>query len=282
MTPVGNQQQRIVVGVDGSDLARAAAAYAVHLAEETSDAKIVLAHAYEPLATNSTDPAVERLRDETEKQAWALVNGIADDLRATTDVPISTVISADRPGPFLNAQAAEATMMVVGQDAAGLFERLAFGRVAAHLAATARCPVVIVPAPWHRQQFGYHPVVVAVSGEDLSPLPLARAFEEAAHTKTSVLALHAVPYFATSAEAAQHEGELAEIVAAAEATHPDVVAETLIVRGSPEEHLIRQSVNACAVVVGRPHHGGPSAWMRSVAHAVIKRTRCPLIIVPTA
>ena len=72
------------------------------------------------------------------------------------------------------------------------------------------------------------------------------------------------------------------IVTAARQAHPDVEITSLVVRGAPEEHLVRLSINACATVVGRTHQGGPTAWTRSVAHAVMKRTHCPLIIVPTA
>lgn len=272
--------KRIVVGVDRSEEARAAARYAAHLAEG-SGLEILLAHAYEGWPEGTGDHAIEEFRKGSEESAQRLVDRVAAELRETTSATVETMIAAERPTRLLGRLAEQARLVVVGQDTAGLFERLAFGAVATHLAAHAPCPVVIVPAGWHPRHSGYHPVVVALSGEDLAPDTMAVAFEEAERSGTSVLALHAAPYFASPEELSERERDLGEIVAEAQRRRPTVPVQTLVVRGAPDEHLVRQSVNASAAVVGRPHGQGLTTWMRSVAHAVVKRTRCPLIIVPT-
>ncbi|HET9647272.1 MAG TPA: universal stress protein [Microlunatus sp.] len=273
-------RRRILVGVDDSPEARAAAAYAADVAAHVTGSELLLAHAYETWPEGTNDPAVDQLRARTHDEAAELVEKIAEELRETSRVPITTVISTERPGPMLGRLAQESRMVVVGQDTAGLLDRLAFGSVAAHLAATAPCPVAVVPAPWHRKQFGFHPVVVAVSGEGMSPATLAAAFDEAEHTGTEVLALHAMPYFASAEEAERHQRDLTEIVTAAQRHHPGINVQTMLVRGAPDEHLVKQSVNACAAFVGRPERTGLTSWLRSVAHAVVKRTHCPLIVVP--
>lgn len=282
MTPVRSAYRTILVGVDDSDETRAAVAYAAQLAQETPRAEILLAHAYEQWPAGTHDPTIDRFHDEADAKARAVVDGLADELATLTEAPVRTVVSGGRPGRFLTTLAAEASVVVVGQDTAGLMDRLAFGSVAAHLAANAPCPVVVVPAPWHRKQFGHHPVVVAVSGEDLSPASVEMAMELAEHAQTDVLALHAVPYFVTDDEAEQHERDLTEIVDDARRRRPGTVVTTMIVRGSPDEQVLKQSVNAYATVVGRTQRSGPTAWLRSVAHSLIKRTHCPLIIVPAA
>lgn len=273
--------RRILVGVDDSEETRAAVAYVGNLAQQTPVVEIVLAHAYEQWPAGTGDPTIDRLREETETRAQALVDGLADELRQLTGTPVRTVVGAERPGRFLGVLAFEADLIVVGQDTATLIDRLTIGSVAAHLAATAPCPVVIVPAPWQRKPFGPHPVVVALSGEDPAPAALVNALELASAAHAGVLALHAIPYFASTDEAEQHERELNDIVEATVGEHPGVEVTTMIVRGNPDQHLVHQSVNAQAVVVGRTRQGGPTAWMRSVAHSVIRRTHCPLIIVPT-
>lgn len=275
-----NLARRVLVGVDDSDEARGAVAYAGSLAERSRVAEIVLAHAYELWPKGTGDPTVDRLGLESQNRAQALVDDLASDLRDLTATPVRTVLSGERPGRLLGVMAAEADLVVVGQDTASLMDRLTLGSIAAHLAATAPCPVVIVPASWQRKPFGHHPVVVALSGEDPAPAALDGALEAAAAAHTGVLALHAIPYLATAEEAEQSERELRAIVDVATGEHPEIEITTVIVRGSPNELLIRQSGSAAAVVVGRTHQGGPTAWMRSVAHALAKRTHCPLIVVP--
>ncbi len=276
------ESPRILVGVDDSAESRAAVTYVTELAQHTPITEIVLAHAYEGWPTGTHDPTVDRLHAEAVERARGLVDDLAARIRAATTVPVRTVLSTERPARMLGVMSDEADLVVVGQDTAGLIERMTLGSIAARLASSAHCPVVVVPAPWHARQFGRPPVVVAVSGDDTSPAPLAEAIAEARRSRTGVLALHAIPYFADADEVAEHESDLDTIVTAARQAHPDVEITSLVVRGAPEEHLVRLSINACATVVGRTHQGGPTAWTRSVAHAVMKRTHCPLIIVPTA
>jgi nucleotide-binding universal stress UspA family protein len=95
-----------------------------------------------------------------------------------------------------------------------------------------------------------------------------------------VLVLHVVRDSTPSAEVEHHQRTLATIVAAAQQAEPEVTIATRIVHGNPDDHLVQESVNAAAAVVGRPRGHGATGWLRSVAHAVAKRTHCPLIIVP--
>ena len=270
----------IVVGIDDSEEAQAAARYAVHLAQGF-EGEILLAHAYEPWPVEVADYVEDESQLSTEQSAKRLVDRVAAELHTASAVPIRTAVGGERPGPFLARLANEARLVVVGQDTARLLERLSFGSVAAHLAGVAPCPVVIVPAGWHPRPFGYHPVVVALSGEEPAPRAMAMAFDEAERSGTGVLALHAVPYFSSAEDLAQHERELSETVRAASRQRPGVDVQTLVLRGAPDEHLVRQSVNATAAVVGRSHRQGVTPWMRSVAHSVVKRAHCPLFVVPT-
>ena len=268
----------ILVGVDGSPEARAAAAYAAQRAAGTSGGALLLAHAYWT-PSNPLDVAGTGMIGQLQRTAKELVDGLAAELRQTCSVPVETVVEAAKPVPFLGRLAGGASTVVVGQDAATLFDRVTFGSVAGHLAATAPCPVVIVPAAWHPSSLAEHPVV-ALIGDHPVQATLSTAIAEAEQIGTSVLALHVVPKAAPPAEVERQQRDLAVLVAAAHPAEHGVTVETRIVAGHPDDLLVQESVSAAAVVVGRPHRHGVTDWMRSVAHAVMKRTHCPLIIVP--
>jgi nucleotide-binding universal stress UspA family protein len=268
----------ILVGVDGSPEARAAAAYAALRAAGTSGVVVLLAHAYWT-PSNPFDIAGAGMIGQLQRKATELVHGLAAELRLTCSVPVETVVEAAKPVPFLGRLAGGASTVVVGQDAATLFDRVRFGSVAGHVAATAPCPVVIVPAAWHPSSLAKHPVV-ALTGDCPAHATLSTAIAEAKQAGTSVLALCVVPKAAPPDEVARQQRDLAVLVAAAHPAEHGVTVETRIIAGHPDELLVQESVSAAAVIVGRPRQHGVTDWMRSVAHAVMRRTHCPLIIVP--
>ena len=268
----------IVVGVDDSPEARAAAAYAAELAADTPARTLLLAHAYRA-PTGFLDVAGRGMIGELERAARKLVDELAAELRQTSSATIETVLDAGKPVPLLSSLATSASRVVVGQDTATLFDRMTFGSVAGHLAANVPCPVAIVPASWHPSSLGEHPVV-ALSGDHPVQATLSTAIAEAKHIGTSVLVLHTIRESTSSAEAEQHQLNLTSLVEAAQAADGAVTIETRIVRGQPDDFLVQESINAATAVVGRSHRHGVVGWMRSVAHAVAKRTHCPLIIVP--
>jgi len=268
----------ILVGVDGSPEARAAAAYAAQLAAGRSGGALLLAHAYW-IPSDPFDVAGASMIGQLQRTAKELVDGLAAELRQTCAVPVETVVEAAEPVPFLGLLARDASTVVVGQDAATLFDRVTFGSVAGHLAATAPCPVVIVPAAWRPSLHAEHPIV-ALTGDHPVQATVSTAIAEAEQGGTSVLLLHVVPKAAPPAEVERQQRDLAVLVAAAHPAEHGVTVETRVVPGHPDAILVHESVSAAAVVVGRPHRHGLTGWMRSVAHAAMKRTQCPLIIVP--
>jgi nucleotide-binding universal stress UspA family protein len=269
----------ILVGVDGSPESRAAVRYAVHVAEQTGG-EILLAHAYDPWPTESFDPTVDEFRRRSEEDARQVLETSAEPY-TSQQVTIRTLAAGEKPGSLLGRLAGDARIAVVGQDTASLLKRLSFGSVARHLAATAACPVVIVPDGWHRKKFGVHPVV-AVTDDLVAPEVLQVAVDEGARIGRAVVVVRAVPYLASRAEVEQEDSEFHQVVAASTARHPAVPIRSLVLRGDINAQVIRQSVDASAVVVGRPPRHGITTWLRSTAHALVKRTHCPLIVVPTA
>ena len=269
----------IVVGVDDSPEARAAGTYGAELAASRPGGELLLAHAYRA-PTGFLDVAGRGMVGELERAAKRLVDELAAELRQTCSVPIETVLDAGKPVPFLSKLAESASRVVVGQDTATMFDRMTFGSVAGHLAANVPSTLAIVPASWHPSSLGEHPVV-ALSGDHPVQATLSTAIAEAKHLGTRVVLLHTVKESTSAAELEEHRSHLTSLVEAAQAAD-GVAIETRIVRGHPDAFLVKESVNAAVAVVGRSHRHGIAGWMRSVAHAVAKRTHCPLIIVPAS
>lgn len=131
---------RIVVGIDGSEHAARALAWAAREAK-LRKSTIVLVHSWE------FPPPMP------DGQGWfapADVQGIAerivDDAKATLDddLVVETEISGETPGHALVHASRGADMLVVGARGRGGFAGLLLGSVSQQVAHHAHCPVVIV------------------------------------------------------------------------------------------------------------------------------------------
>jgi nucleotide-binding universal stress UspA family protein len=136
-------------------------------------------------------------------------------------------------------------------------------------------------------------VVVGVDGSALSANAIAYAFEEASSRGVGLTAVHAwwLDYVeGASASAiwtvdwenmAQEENALvAESLAGWQEKYPDVAIARHSLHGHPVEALVRQSENACLVVVGSRGRGGfRGLLLGSVSQGVVHRARCPVAIV---
>ena len=89
----------ILVGVNNSPEARAAATYAAELADPCGG--LLLAHAYWT-PKGPLDVAGRSMIGELETAARSLVDGLAADLRQTCSAPVTTTIEAAEPVPFLS------------------------------------------------------------------------------------------------------------------------------------------------------------------------------------
>jgi nucleotide-binding universal stress UspA family protein len=138
---------RIVVGVDGSDLARAALRFAVDEARLRGATLEVVTAWYEPyvaptMATVAVDPTL--LEEGADKTLDAAVDGID-----TSGVEIRRSIRRGRPAEALLEAARDADLLVVGSRGRGGFTGLLLGSVSQQVVHHATCPVVVVPDPGH-------------------------------------------------------------------------------------------------------------------------------------
>ncbi|MFG2104909.1 universal stress protein [Micromonospora echinaurantiaca] len=139
----------IVVGVDGSEMSRLAAEFAV---EEASvrGAEVLALHAYRhPASTGPGDmqPLVyddSELRTEEERLVAEVTAGLAD---RWPDVPITRRTVRGRPAPVLTDASRQAQLVVVGRQGRGEFTGLLLGSVSQAVLHHADCPVAVVRAP---------------------------------------------------------------------------------------------------------------------------------------
>lgn len=143
MTQADNHSpdNRIVVGVDGSDASRDALRWAVRQAERAgaSVQAVMTWHVptdYGAMPTEYYDlePQAKKTLDATVQEALADHPG----------VPVAALIVQGHPAPALLDAAANAELLVVGSRGHGAFTGMVLGSVSQHCVSHAPCPVVVV------------------------------------------------------------------------------------------------------------------------------------------
>jgi len=278
----------IVVGVDGSPGSDLALDWA---AEECSRRGLPLhiIHAFpdgHPMTNIGVGYAIGSLHENADSVRAAAV---AHAHRASPKVVITWGDPVVGPASALVSASESADTVVVGvsgRNTGGLLLRSVSVQVASH----ARAPVVVVhdtPAPVGA------PVVVGVDGLALSKNAIAYAYAQASSRRVGLTVVHGwwLEYVeGTSASAiwsvdwqkfAQKEQALVdESLAGWQEKYPDVKVRRHSVRGLPVEALVRQSGNACLVVVGtRGRAGFSELLLGSVSQGVMHRAHCPVAIV---
>jgi nucleotide-binding universal stress UspA family protein len=138
----------IVVGVDGSPGSRAALHWA-H-AEARLRATTLTAVSVWQIAMMTTMPSfgamapVDDLTDAAEAALLAVLD--EEDVHATDDVPVESVVTEGAAAPALIEVARDADLLVVGSRGHGGFTGVLLGSVSQHCVNHATCPVVVVRA----------------------------------------------------------------------------------------------------------------------------------------
>jgi nucleotide-binding universal stress UspA family protein len=143
----------IVVGVDGSDTADRAVAWAVRYAA-LEDRPLVIAHGVGAILTpegadlyfdrGGANLALvnEQLRAGGEAVVAAASGKVAE---SNPSVGITAVVEDDDPRQLLLRLADQASLVVMGSRGRGPFRSLLLGSVTAAVAGRAGCPVVVIP-----------------------------------------------------------------------------------------------------------------------------------------
>jgi nucleotide-binding universal stress UspA family protein len=275
----------VVVGVDGSPDAGAAAEYGAWEADHRG-LPLRLVHALQPPIMYGTSVVAAYDTGEPLTDAQAVLREAAEQVRGRyPDLEVATVITAGTPASVLVDESRTAALVVVGSRGLGRFEQLLAGSVSAQVAMHAHAPVVVLRPPARDEQpSAGSGVVVGVDGSTGSAAALAFAFEEAAARGTGLVAVYAwaVTERRDAAEA-QHEADrmLAEAMAGWQEKYPEVtVVRRAVPSASPLATLIEEGAHAQLVVVGPRGRGGfASLLLGSVSDGLVRHAHRPVAVV---
>jgi nucleotide-binding universal stress UspA family protein len=275
--PTGATARRIVVGVADSASGHAAVRWAADRAAGTG-AAIALLHVEEPGEEGRV--LLPRL---------ALVSGrdlLARETRFVRSIASDATVTAERlEGSVmwaLGSASAEAAMVVVGTHKSGFIHGAVYGSTSLQLAATARCPVVVVPAASLGLSAG---IVLGADGSPAGRAALQFAASEADRTSTDLLIVRVLAPPEDDADDAPERAEattlLDEFRAAALASHPGLVVEARVIHGSVAHTLVTMSTSARLLVLGdaRTDAGRDTLALGAVCHDALLNIQSPTVIV---
>ncbi|MFI8913844.1 universal stress protein [Streptomyces sp. NPDC053513] len=280
--------QGIVVGLDGTDQANAAAQWA---AEEAvlRGTGVRLVHVKE-MSPDALLPFAAREPDEP----WAedLLARAAAGLRERhPDLSVTTRLLPSEPVASLVAAAEEGDLLVLGSRALGGTAGYLVGSVGMTVAGLVNRPVVLVRSPGTSSSQG--PVVVGVDLREPVDTVLGFAFEEAARRLTRVRVVYAqqLPVYGMLGPsmvpdvrptvAPEVRRSLDELLEPWRAKFPDLSATGRVTIGSAGRELVHAAGDAALMVVGRRARGSAlGTHIGSVAHAVLHHSHSPVVLVP--
>ncbi|MCD7442300.1 universal stress protein [Streptomyces lincolnensis] len=226
---------------------------------------------------------------------------------------LRVVTAAVQGGPVeaLTRESGDAALTVVGTRGFNAVSGLMFGSVSLRLAVHARGPLMVVrddhpcdrgtPSTERGRELGDAPAVLLGVESDADADAAVYAFQEAERRGARLSVLHAstrrhltpeLPSLVPATSPGQDRQALADraedavprfTLAHLEERHPEVVVDARAVRTAPTQALLKATRDASVVVIGAHrrtgrlgHHLGP------VAHALLHRSHCPVVLVPIA
>ncbi|MUL41543.1 universal stress protein [Streptomonospora sp. PA3] len=211
-------------------------------------------------------------------------------------LPVEADFVVGDAAPILLLEAAEAELAVIGSRGRSRINAVLLGSTGMELAATARCPVVVVPD--RDPKPAADRIVVGVDGSASAAAAAAWAFAAAAERGAALRAVAAhgpfssgrlgsfeapVYYGFDSAEAAAAAEEarrrLSESLAGLRERFPQVAVEEAVTAGHPARVLADAAEDADLLVVGTRGRGGFAGMlMGSVSQSVLSHSPVPVAV----
>ncbi|OFI38142.1 hypothetical protein BIU82_06510 [Arthrobacter sp. SW1] len=261
---------RILVGVNGSRAARAAADWAARRAVDLGG-ELVLAHAVpgRGMFPGGSDYISARTRGQE------LLDGETARLQANEPgLRARRLLDDGEPAQVLCRLSGGAELLALGTDRTPDIHGEGFGSVSFQTAIMSRCPVAVVPAATGAADGG---IVVGTDGSRDAAIAVARAAAEARRTGTALTVVHA------AGDVTEGRTILGSAKAAATAGSPGVpVRELLDLDHDAPEALREAARNAALLVLGCKGRGGLRVLVGSVAKAVLFDIQCPTLITRAA
>lgn len=271
-----SKHHRVVVGISGDqpDLL----SYAVGMAQ-MRDAPLRVLHAYS-FQTNTADLSQGRDVGAAFREVGQRV---LDEARKRLDpyegLDVDYSLRPEPPAFALLTESKDASMIVLGADDVGWFDRVAGANVAQRVALHSTCPVVVVPPGLSAPNM--EDIVVALDVDNVMEDALDFGFDLGERTAAPVRVVTVLPSDFDTAERNWRDGRLKGYVAEWHKRFPHVDARHEVITGKPATELGRGSPPTRIVVVGRPNqpHRAP-LLSRRVAGSLVRTAHCPVAVVP--
>ncbi|GAB1516941.1 universal stress protein [Actinophytocola sp. KF-1] len=283
----------VVVGVDGSDSALRAVAWAAAYAA-AHGLPLRLVHVYltpVSLPSGVFDQGVARRAMRAQGRRLLRDARVAA-TAAAPGVPLEFVLTPAPVVPALVGEAATARLLVLGTRGLGGVAGLLLGSTAAALAGRTPCPLVVVRGDEGEPTRG--PVVVGVDGTHAGEAAIAFAFAEAAAGDRQLVAVHTWTGSTVDAMLLGYSGSLpdfepeqreayevlAERLAGWQEKYPEVRVTREVVHDHPATALLRYAEGAGLVVVGSRGRGEVRGLvLGSTGRHLLHHAPCPVAIV---
>jgi nucleotide-binding universal stress UspA family protein len=141
-TSARENQEKIVVGVDGSGHSGQALSWAAREATLRS-ASLEVIYAF-PALVSLVGSTAHEYYPQVEKEAAQVLDRALADAPVDASVPMERVLVPGSPAKVLVEASDNASMLVVGSRGLGEFRGMLLGSVSIHCVQQARCPVVVV------------------------------------------------------------------------------------------------------------------------------------------
>ena len=166
------------------------------------------------------------------------------------------------------------------------------GGTIAGVASQASCPVVVAPTGWVPDPHTPRVVVGFKAPQHAAEL-LATAFSAAEGVGSEVVVVHAwklpsayddiiAHHVAEASVNGEQKQMIWRMLADIQDAYPTVRVRIEVAHETPVHSLVRASAGAELLVIGRPAHGGFVHHLGRTARAVLRESRCPVEVVPTA
>jgi nucleotide-binding universal stress UspA family protein len=278
----------VVVGVGGSPVAQAALGWAAReaLARGTG---LVVAHAADATrALRDIDgPPQQTIADARERGRHLLEQAVASARQLHPGIEVTGILRDDGPEQLLGELGETARLLVLGVDQRRAGAPRLRASMVHQVVASARCPVVVVPAVAGRWE---GPVMVGVSPSRGGVAAMRFAFAAAALHGAGVVAARVWGDGQTVVDGYDTQPTLGDGPEAAHATaryvlatvqpfHPDVPVRVTALGPGTEQALQRVSAEASLLVLGSRDAEHALARLGPVAARLIESSHCPVAVV---
>ncbi|TQL04111.1 universal stress protein [Cellulomonas sp. SLBN-39] len=223
--------------------------------------------------------------DDTDTRAH-LADVLTREQARHPDLTITAHTPHGNPAAALRDLSADARLLVVGAG----HRPHRTGRVAAHVAAHARCPVAVVRPTTTRTPDGHPaPVVVGVDGSraarhaatTAAAAAVARdAVLRVVHARPTVQAPYGLAYLPPASEDDPTRTAARALVDDLVAYHPDLRTDLHVVDDDPAHALVQLASDAQLLVVGSRGLGAfPGMLLGSVSHEAVRHAPCTVLVV---